>query len=128
LPTARRRYYRLTIADALEAHERALKVGGLAGVLDQGRLEAAIARPYCGYYRSIAKKAAAITEAVACRHAFVDGNKRTAFLLAGLLVERSGYELRDPDLEAEEMLVAVVEHQISFDDLVQWFQQRIFPT
>jgi death-on-curing protein len=34
--------------------------GGLPGIRDVGAIESALARPYCGYYRAIEKKAAAL--------------------------------------------------------------------
>jgi death-on-curing protein len=70
-----------------------LQFGGLPGVLDVGRIEAAISRPYSGYLRPIASKAAALFEAITNNHGFTDGNKRTALLLTDLLIKRSGYRL-----------------------------------
>ena len=40
----------VTLADVIEAHERALRFGGRAGVLSLDLVESAIARPYTGYY------------------------------------------------------------------------------
>lgn len=76
------------------AHDFALAYGGLQGIRDPGAIEAAVARPYCGYYRSIAKKAAALVQSLASNHGFIDGNKRTALLMMNLLLLRSGYQLR----------------------------------
>jgi death on curing protein len=75
----------------LRAHEEALTYGGLGGILSLDYLEAAIGRPCIGYYRPIAKKAAALVESMLRNHGFVDGNKRTTLLLLLLLLDRSGY-------------------------------------
>jgi len=83
----------LTIADALSAHEEALKLPGLPGVIDLSRVQSAIGRPYSGYHRNIQKKAAALVESMARNHGFVDGNKRTTLLLLHMLLVRSGYAL-----------------------------------
>jgi death-on-curing protein len=48
---------------------------------------------------TIEEKAAALTEALARNHGFVDGNKRTAVYAMDLLLTRSGYKLRDDDLD-----------------------------
>lgn len=97
---------------------------------DVGSIEAAIARPYCGYYRPIAQKAAALVHSLATNHGFVDGNKRTALYMTALLLGRSGYKLRDDDedllnREVEEMVLAVVEHRMAFDEIKAWFKERI---
>ncbi len=92
-----RRHYRVTISDAYMAHDLALQYGGRPGVLDAGRIKAAISRPYSGYHRPIASKAGALFEAVVQNHGFVDANKRTAVLLTDLLIKRSGYRLRTSD-------------------------------
>jgi death-on-curing protein len=84
------------------------------GVLNEHSIHSAIGRPYSGYHRTIAEKAAALTEALARNHGFVDGNKRTAVYAMDLLLTRSGYKLRDDDtdrleLELEEMILAVAQ-------------------
>jgi death-on-curing protein len=127
-----RRHYRVKLEEALAAHDFALTFGGLRGIRDLGAIEAAIARPYCGYYRSIAKKAAALIQSLASNHGFIDGNKRTALLMMNLLLLRSGYVLRGGseqqiNTDVETMILALVEHHMSFDDVVVWLEQRIVP-
>jgi death on curing protein len=95
-----------------------------------GSIESAIARPYSGYYRSIARKVAALVHSLALNHGFIDGNKRTALYMMNVLLWRSGYRLRPQrhethNQEVEEMISAVVEHKIDFSDLEEWFRRRI---
>ena len=126
-----KRHYRLTLADALGAHEVVLRdFGGLPGILNIGMIESAIQRPYVGYYRSIYKKAAALVQSVACNHGFADGNKRTCLLLLGLMLDRSGYKLTgdgstEANKAAEEMIVAVAEHRMTFEQVEGWMRERI---
>jgi death-on-curing protein len=126
-----RLHYRLTLADALSAHERALKFGGLDGIPNPTLVESAISRPYSGYYRKIEKKAAALVESMAGNHGFADGNKRTALILLHTLLTRSGYALspvtnhEDMQDAAEKMILASVTKVMTFDDLVEWFEKRI---
>ena len=126
------RHYRITLSDALSAHEKALSVGGgRPGIPNIGMVESAIARPYSGYYRSIARKAAALVQSIATNHGFADGNKRTAVILLNLLLERSGYGLAflqedsDPDDAIADMVLRVVTRQMTFDELVEWLAVRI---
>lgn len=104
--------------------------GGLEGTRDRGAIEAALARPYCGYYLRIEKKAAALVESVTMNHGFVDGNKRTALHMLGILLDRSGYELVFPtslamNQQLEAMVLAVAEHQMEFADIAAWIKARL---
>lgn len=123
------RHYRVTINDVFEAHEQALAFGGLPGVKDINLVHSAIGRPYSGYHKSLPEKAAAITESLSKNHGFVDGNKRTAFLIALLLVERSNHVFVNDAIgvELEELIVACVEKKVGFEQLVQWFRERTAP-
>src|SRR5438445_194495 len=44
-------------------------------------IESAIGRPYTGYYPRLHQKAAALVESLVRNHGFIDGNKRTAFII-----------------------------------------------
>jgi death-on-curing protein len=130
LPSGKK-HYRITIADALSAHQRALETGGITGIPNLGMVESAIGRPYQGYYRPIYKKAAALVESVARNHGFADGNKRTALILVYTLIRESGFSLVPADdgealdKAGEDMVLAVVKDRMSFDDLTEWFKKRI---
>ena len=126
-----KRHYRLTLADILQAHDEALEFGGLPGIPNLGMVEAAIARPYSGYYRRIEDKCAAIVQSIAGNHGFADGNKRTALICLAIFIARSDYELfplnanEDLDLAVEQMILDVVNHEMTFDQLRAWFKVRI---
>lgn len=119
-------HYRVTLRDVLAAHDEALTYGGRPGILRLDGIESAIGRPYSGYHRRIAQKAAALLEALAQNHGFVDGNKRTALLATLLLIERSGYHLAlGADERIDDIVVAVAEGEMQFDDVSLWFATRI---
>jgi death on curing protein len=132
LPSGRR-HYRVTEADAISAHERALEIGGgIQGIKSLDDLLSAIGRPYSGYFVQIERKAAALFEAIIRNHGFADGYKRTAVILTDLLIEQSGYELTaanedtslDEAVEALAVWVAGNQHP-AFDEIVAWFKVRI---
>lgn len=59
-------------------------------------------------------------------HGFVDGNKRTAWLLVEILISRSGFRLDIPDdAPVDDLVVAVASGEMRFDDLVGWFLARL---
>ena len=116
----------MTLADAFTAHDEALTYGGRAGVTSLHLIESAIARPYSGYHGPISQKAAALVHSVVGNHGFVDGNKRTAWLLVELLIDRSGYALNIPDDEpVDDLVVGVAKGTIGFAELVVWFEARV---
>ena len=70
----------------------------------------------------MAQKTAAILHSMVGNQCFADGNKRMAWLLAELLIERSGYRLAIPDDERiDDLVVAVASGQMTFAELVAWF-------
>lgn len=114
----------------MTAHDEALSFGGLSGIRDKGSIEAAITRPYLGYYRTIEAKAAALAQSVATNHGFIDGNKRTAFILLILLIKRSGYSLvplrgEDAGTALEHLILAIVERRMTQQQVIEWFSKRL---
>jgi death on curing protein len=100
------------------------------GIRDEGSIHGAIARPYTGYYKKIEEKAAALVESIATNHGFVDGNKRTAFILLLLLLNRSGYRLvpimgENTGAALENMIVNFVRHNLTPHELIEWFKLRV---
>lgn len=104
--------------------------GGLPGIHSLAAIESALARPYCGYYRRMEKKGAALVESIAMNHGFTDGNKRTALMMLGVLLFRSGYALVFPttatmNQQLEAMVLAVAEHRMTFDQIAAWIKERL---
>lgn len=120
------RAYRVTLADALTAHDEALTYGGRDGITSLDLIESALGRPYSGYHRTISKKAAALLQSMVKNHGFVDGNKRTAWLLVELLIVRSGYALGVAEAERiDDFVVAVASGEVEMAAIEEWFRARI---
>ena len=67
---------------------------------------------------------------MAGNHGFIDGNKRTTVILTHLLIDRSGYKLvplrgEDRNKIVEKLVLAVVCHEMSFEDAAAWFEARL---
>jgi len=82
--------------DALALHDRLLALhGGAAGLRDDALLKSALARPrqHYAYGESpdIVDMAAVYTVGIVRNHPFVDGNKRTGFVVGILFLELNGY-------------------------------------
>lgn len=89
-------------------------------------IESGLSRAYSGYHRAIHRKAAAVLHSMANNHGFTDGNKRTAWLLVEVLIDRSGYRLTIPDdAPIDDIVVAVVAKEIDFEALAEWFEANL---
>ena len=82
--------------EVLTLHDRLLALhGGAAGLRDDALLQSALARPQQLYTYAdtpdIIDMATAYTAGIVRNHAFVDGNKRTGFVVGILFLELNGY-------------------------------------
>ncbi len=114
---------------ALAIHERQLaEHGGGLGVRDEGLIESALARPVNSWHygeADMASLAAAYAYGVARNHPFVDGNKRTAWVLARLFLRLNGVEIRFETGDAIRIMLALAAGEISEGQLAAWFRARI---
>ena len=110
-------------------HDRQLaEHGGLSGVRDLGAIESALARALnLAVYGEpdAADLAAAYAYALARNHGFVDGNKRTAWVVARLFLRDNGYRLRFEPAEAVRTVEAVAAGTLDDRALSAWFRERL---
>ncbi|MGB6310844.1 MAG: type II toxin-antitoxin system death-on-curing family toxin [Steroidobacteraceae bacterium] len=80
---------------ALAIHDRQLvEHGGAEGLRDEALLQSALARPLSHFAHEssdIVELAAKYTAGIVQNHPFVDGNKRTGFVVGVLFLELNGY-------------------------------------
>lgn len=98
--------------DALILHDRLLALhGGAAGLRDDGLLKSTLARPQqpLSYAPAadIVGLAAVYTAAIVRNHPFIDGNKRTGFLIGILFLEINDYSFTAKEEEAANAVVAL---------------------
>ncbi len=114
---------------AFAVHDRQLaEHGGSAGVRDAGALESALARPrnrwsYDEDDRCVL--AAAYAFGVARNHPFVDGNKRTAWILARLFLQLNGIAIAFDAANAIDTVLALAAGELSEDELADWFRGHL---
>lgn len=106
--------------------EQIAEHGGPAGVRDKTLLLSALARPHnlVAYGNpDIADLAAAYAVGIARNHPFLDGNKRTAIVVAGgVFLPLNGYELVADNREIVRVLLAVAEGLMADAELAAWFR------
>jgi death-on-curing protein len=115
----------------LAIHEEQLaEHGGADGVRDMGLLESALARPQnLLAYGSpdVADLAAAYAAGIARNHPFIDGNKRTAWVVAETFVELNGSEIAADDAGAYEVMLSLAEGRIDESAFAAWMRPQIKP-
>ena len=121
------RWLRLDVLYAI--HDRQLaEHGGLEGVRDANALESAMARPqhHAAYGEpDAAALVAAYAYGIARNHGFVDGNKRTAWVIARLFLRDYGHRFQHDQLEAIRMMEAAAAGRLTEDQIAAWFRKRI---
>jgi death-on-curing family protein len=73
----------------------------------------------------LAELAAAYAYGIARNHPFVDGNKRTAFVVMELFLNLNNVELDARDEECVMIMLQVAEGSITEERLVVWIRERI---
>jgi death on curing protein len=119
----------LAVAEA--AHlEQLAEHGGGEGVRDVGLLESAMGRPQnLALYSEpdAAALAAAYGFGIARNHPFVDGNKRTAAVVAETFLALNGFSLTATDAELVVAILALAAGELSEDELADWFRGHLRP-
>ena len=119
----------VSVDDAILAHQHSIaNYGGNDGGRDAGGLESALAYPQnLAAYGDpgLAELAAGYLFAVAKNHAFVDGNKRTAWTVMRLFVALNGGRLEYERLEAVRFVEGVAGGAIDYDGARAWIAARL---
>ncbi len=98
--------------DTLTLHDRLLALhGGAAGVRDDALLKSALARPQqIDAYADapdLIDLAAAYTVGIVRNHPFIDGNKRTGFVVGILFLELNGYRFTASEEDAAQAVLGL---------------------
>lgn len=99
--------------------------GGGSGVRDAGLLESALSRPenLAAYGKpDVADLAAAYGYGISRNHAFIDGNKRTAFVAVELFLELNGFGLAADDAACVMIMLAVASGEIPEAEFAAWIR------
>ena len=74
-----------------------------------------------------ARLAASYAYGLARNHPFVDGNKRTAWILCRLFLVLNGASLAYEEGEAISTMMALAAGELSEDELASWLRERLLP-
>ena len=116
---------------ALAIHKRQLaEHGGMAGVRDAGLLSSALARPqhllaYSKDQPAITTLAAAYGFEIAKNHPFLDGNKRTAYVVCRTFLMLNGHDLQATQEEKYTTFLKLAEGNLSEEELASWLGECV---
>lgn len=118
---------------ALAIHSRQLaEHGGADGVRDEGLLDSALGRPrnrfaYEDPTPDIPALAASYAFGIARNHAFIDGNKRTAYVVCRTFLILNGFDLTVDRVERYTTFVALAAGSMTEPELTAWLSSHVKP-
>jgi death-on-curing protein len=116
--------------DALALHDRLLALeGGAPGLRDLGLLMSALARPQqlraYGDKPDIIQMAAAYTAGIVRDHPFIDGNKRTGFVVGVLFLELNGYRFVASEEDAAQAVLSLAAKTLEETAFAAWMRANV---
>lgn len=104
--------------------------GGAAGIRDEGLLDSALMRPQnLALYGQpdVFDCAAAYAFGLAKNHPFIDGNKRAAFLGAGMFLRLNGHRLTATPQDATLTMLALAAGDVTEAAYASWLRDHTTP-
>src|ERR1700692_1186820 len=116
----------LTYDQVIAIHSRQLRrFGGAVGLRDDGLLPSAIERPINKWHyeqSELPELAAAYAFGLAKNHAFVDGNKRIAFMSMMTFLRKNGIPFAPDQAQSTAMILALAAGEVSEESLARWIR------
>jgi death-on-curing protein len=118
----------LTLEEVRAAHEKQIvRFGGPGGIRDENALASALARPInrWQYEQSdLATLAASYAFGLARNHAFVDGNKRIAFVAMMVFLRLNGVRFAPDQAQATAAIIGLAAGEIDEAGLTRWIRDN----
>jgi len=120
---------RITYEQAVAIHSRQLRrFGGAPGLRDEGMLRSALVeRPVNKWtyeQAPLAELAAAYAFGLAKNHAFVDGNKRIAFMAMMTFLHKNGVPFAPDQAQATTIILSLAAGEVSEESLTRWIRDN----
>jgi death-on-curing protein len=118
----------VTYDQVIAIHSRQLRrFGGAPGLRDDGLLRSALERPTNKWHyeqAELPELAAAYGFGLAKNHAFVDGNKRIAFVTMVVFLRKNGVRFAPDQAQATAMILALAAGEVSEQSLARWLRDN----
>jgi death on curing protein len=120
----------ISLKDVDQIHKLLIDTfGGSHGIRDLPALLSALARPFQTFdnkelYPTPIDKAASLLESVVSNHPFIDGNKRTAYVLARLSLLQNGMDIKASQHDKYEFVMSIASGKMRFEEIVSWIEKH----
>jgi death-on-curing protein len=103
--------------------------GGSHGIRDSSALESALTRPFQTFeekelYPTLVGKAASLIESILVNHPFIDGNKRTGYVITRLFLINNGADINATQDEKYEFVMRIASGRMDFDQIAEWLSKH----
>ena len=90
----------------------------------------AINRPFTGtgdteFYPTIHEKAAALIESIVKNHPFVDGNKRTGYVMMRLFLLNNGFDIQASQDEKYTFVISIANGEFDYEKIYSWILNHL---
>ena len=108
------------------------ETGGSHGVRDHNALLSVEALPRQALfgkelYATPYLKAAVYAHGILMNHPFIDGNKRTGMLVAGVFLEDNGFQITARRGSVAKCALKIIENHLSVQEIAQWLKKHSKP-
>jgi death-on-curing protein len=118
----------LTYDQVIAIHSRQLRrFGGAPGLRDDGLLRSGLERPVNKWHyeqAELPELATAYAFGLAKNHAFIDGNKRIAFMTMVAFLRKNGVRFAPEQALATAIIMALAAGEVSDDSLARWIRDN----
>jgi death-on-curing protein len=116
----------VTYGQVIAIHSKQLRrFGGAPGLRDEGMLQSALQRPQDKWHYEqveLPELAAAYAFGLAKNHAFVDGNKRIAFMTMVTFLRKNGVPFSPDPAHATTIVMSLAAGEVSEESLARWIR------
>ena len=111
----------ISVKEAEEIHKILIEAfGGSHGLRDKAGLDSALARPFQTFgnndlYPTSVHKAAALIESLLVNHPFIDGNKRTGYVLMRIFLIDNGLDINATQEEKYNFVLNIASGKTKFE-------------
>jgi death on curing protein len=118
----------LAYEQVIAIHSRQLRrFGGAAGLRDEGLLRSALDGPINKWHcqqAELPEVAAAYAFGFAKNHAFVDGNKRMAFMSMMTFLWKNGVRFAPDQAQATKIIMSLAAGEVSEESFARWIRHN----
>jgi death-on-curing protein len=120
----------LSAEEILVLHSEIIEAsGGSHGVREVGLLASIANKPRSTFggedlYPNLFTKAAVYLESIVNYHVFVDGNKRTGFIVGARFLAKNGYDLTATNKAVEHFILSVATDKPDIESIAAWLEKN----